>query len=140
MNKQVLIGVLAGVAGFAAGVTAAVVATTEVYKIAKEIREDLCEETFTSPDGTNTVTVAFGASNRAKGLTMIKVLATSTQKDDDCKLITFARKSAELLSGEWSDENHFTLLIGSGKRKQYCDVSFDGDQIVTRYSLAKIEL
>ena len=41
------------------------------------------------------------------------------------------------MDGEWIDNNHFKLLIGNGKRKQCCDVSFDGEQINALYYLVK---
>ena len=102
-----------------------------------ESRKDDNPATFVSPDGDNTVELNFGASKTARGLTFVKVNATSENKDDCCKLIMFAKKKDELMDGEWIDNNHFKLLIGSGKRKQCCDVSFDGEQINALYYLVK---
>ena len=127
--------------GIIAGVTASVMAGTAVAlttkKIVREIKRDMCDATFVSPDGDNAVELNFGASKTARGLTYIKVNATSENKDDCCKLIVFAKKKDELMDGEWIDNNHFKLLIGSGKRKQCCDVSFDGEQINALYYLVK---
>ena len=127
--------------GIIAGVTASVIAGTAVAlttkKIVREIKRDMCDATFVSPDGDNAVELNFGASKTARGLTFIKVNATSENKDDCCKLIVFAKKKDELMDGEWIDNNHFKLLIGSGKRKQCCDVSFDGEQINALYYLVK---
>ena len=127
--------------GIIAGVTASVMAGTAVAlttkKIVREIKRDMCDATFVSPDGDNVVVLNFGASKTARGLTFIKVNATSENKDDCCKLIVFAKKKDELMDGEWIDNNHFKLLIGSGKRKQCCDVSFDGEQINALYYLVK---
>lgn len=127
--------------GIIAGVTASVMAGTAVAlttkKIVREIKRDMCDATFVSPDGDNAVELNFGASKTARGLTFIKVNATSENKDDCCKLIVFAKKKDELMDGEWIDNNHFKLLIGSGKRKQCCDVAFDGEQINALYYLVK---
>ena len=127
--------------GIIAGVTASVMAGTAVAlttkKIVREIKRDMCDATFVSPDGDNAVELNFGASKTARGLTFIKVNATSENKDDCCKLIVFAKKKDELMDGEWIDNNHFKLLIGNGKRKQCCDVSFDGEQINALYYLVK---
>jgi hypothetical protein len=127
--------------GIIAGVTASVMAGTAVAlttkKIVREIKRDMCDATFVSPDGDNAVELNFGASKTARGLTFVKVNATSENKDDCCKLIVFAKKKDELMDGEWIDNNHFKLLIGSGKRKQCCDVSFDGEQINALYYLVK---
>lgn len=127
--------------GIIAGVTVSVMAGTAVAlttkKIVREIKRDMCDATFVSPDGDNAIELNFGASKTARGLTFIKVNATSENKDDCCKLIVFAKKKDELMDGEWIDNNHFKLLIGSGKRKQCCDVSFDGEQINALYYLVK---
>ena len=127
--------------GIIAGVTASVMAGTAVAlttkKIVREIKRDMCDATFVSPDGDNAIELNFGASKTARGLTFIKVNATSENKDDCCKLVVFAKKKDELMDGEWIDNSHFKLLIGSGKRKQCCDVSFDGEQINALYYLVK---
>ena len=129
MKNKTIFGIIAGVA---AG-TAVALATR---RIVTEIKSDLCDATFVSPEGDKTVTLTLGASKTARGLTFIKVNATSTAKDDCCKLIAFSGKNA-LIDGNWTDNDHFKLLIGNGKRKQCCDVSFDGEQITALYYLVK---
>ena len=130
MKTKTLVGLIVGVA---AGTALAL--TTK--KVVNEIKSDLEDATFVSPEGNNTVTLLFGSSKTARGLTFIKVTATSEGKDDCCKLIAFAKRKGELISGEWIDNDHYKLLIGSGKRKQCCDVSFDGEQMRAMYYLVK---
>ncbi len=129
MKNKAIFGIIAGVA---AGAAVAVTAK----KVVKEIKSDLNEATFVSPEGDNMVVLTFGASKTARGLTYIKATATSSAKDDSCKLIAFSKKNS-LMEGEWTDNDHFKLLLGSGKRKQCCDVSFDGEQICALYYLVK---
>ena len=134
MKKFFVLGLLAGVA---AGAAAAIAGKILVDKIVGEIKNDLDDYTFTSPDGSNSVTLSYGSSETAKGLTFVRVKATSEVIDDDCKLIAFAGKADEMFYGEWSDNEHFKLLIGNGKCKQCCDVEFNQDAIVARYYLQK---
>lgn len=134
MKKFFVLGLLAGVA---AGAAAAIAGKILVDKIVGEIKNDLDDYTFTSPDQNNSVTISYGTSETAKGLTFVRVKATSTTNDDDCKLIAFARKADEMFYGEWSDNEHFQLLVGNGKCKQCCDVAFDQEKIVARYYLQK---
>ena len=134
MKKEVAVGLIAGGAGLVLG--AATVATkVKIDKITKEIRSDINEHTFTSPDGDNTVTLWYGSSVTGKGLTYIEVVAKS--QNDECTLIAFAKKGSNLFTGEWTDNEHFTLAIGSGKRKQYCDVTFVDGKITEHYYLWK---
>lgn len=135
MSKNVVLGVFAGLV---VGAAAAVAGTLAVNKIAKEMDGDCNEAIFTSPDGNNTVTVTYGSSDTAKGLTRIKVMATSEAMEDSCKLIVLAKKKEDFLVGEWSDNEHFQLLIGAGRRKQCCDVSFEEQSISAIYYLKKI--
>ena len=137
MKKTSAIGIIAG---FVAGAAAAVAGALAVDKVAKEIKSNVSEKTFISPDGDNSVTVSFGSSKTARELACVKIIAESEGKDDSCKLIALAKKKEEFLSGEWTDNDHFQLLIGTGKRKQCCDISFEGDQIVANYYLMKITL
>ena len=134
MKKSTLFGVCIG---FTLGAAAAVAGAMAVRKIAGEIKEDIDEVTFASPNADNTVTLSFGSSETAKGLTVIKVKAISETKMDTCDLVVLAKKKADLLHGEWADNEHFKLLIGGGKRKQCCDVSFAGDKITAKYYLVK---
>ena len=135
MKKSVILGSLAG---FAVGAASAVAAKIAVDKVVTEIKQDLGDHVFTSPEGNNFVTLSCGTSNSAKGLTYIKVRATSDGKDDDCKLVIFSKKKANYISGEWIDNEQFKLLIGTGKRKQCCDVTFDGKQIAAVYYIQKM--
>ena len=89
------------------------------------------------PLGDNVVTISCGSSESAKGLTYIKVSASSILKDDTCELIAFAKKKTKAIVGEWTDEDHFRLTIGSGKVKQRCDVSFEGEKITANYYFVK---
>ncbi len=129
-------GVFEFVAGVAVGVATTVAGAIAINKVAKEIKGDLCEHSFTSPDGDHFVTLSYGSSKTAKGLTFIRIKAMTEDSEDNCKLVVFTKKSARLF-GEWIDNDHFKLLIGNGKRKQCCDVDFEGEEIVARYYLQK---
>lgn len=133
MKKNVIFGLLAGAAAGAAAVFAG---KRAVDKISTEIRGDMSEQTFTSPDGRNSVTVAHGSSATAGGLTMLSITASAQNKEDVCHLRSFAKKSARLIGGWWQDNDRFTLLIGS-KRRRCCEVDFTGEETVIRYSLRK---
>lgn len=122
--------------GFVAGAAAGAVGAMAYDKIAAEIKSAMREQTFTSPEGNNVVTVSYGSSTTAKGLTYIRVKALAAD-DDDCKLVVFAKKSPKLLNAEWFDNNHFKLLIGDGKHKQCCDVKFDEANVTANYYLVK---
>ena len=137
MKKTSAIGIIAG---FVAGAAAAVAGAVAVDKVAKEIKSNVSEKIFVSPDGNNSVTVSFGSSKTARELACVKIIAESESKEDSCKLISFAKKKEEFLSGEWTDNDHFQLLIGTCMRKQCCDISFEGDLIVANYYLMTISL
>ena len=122
--------------GFVAGAAAGAVGAMAYDKIAAEIKSDMREQTFTSPEGNNVVTVSYGSSATAKGLTYIRVKALAAD-DDDCKLVVFAKKSPKLFNAEWFDNNHFKLLIGNGKHKQCCDVKFEEANILANYYLVR---
>jgi hypothetical protein len=104
-------------------------------KIANEIKSDMREQVFTSPEGNNIITVSYGSSATAKGLTYIRVKALNSE--DGCKLVVFAKKSPKLLNAEWFDNNNFKLLVGSGKHKQCCDVKFEEANITANYYLVR---
>lgn len=125
------------IAGFVVGTVTTIAGTIAVHKIVKEIKGDLGEHTFTSPDGNHFVTLSYGSSQTAKGLTYIQVKATTETGDDNCKLIVFAKKRARLFVGEWIDNEHFKLVVGRCKRKQCCDVNFEGSEITAQYYLKK---
>lgn len=139
MNKKLIFGITAGVLGVAAGVAVGVAIKKTVNKIAGEMENDTSEHTFTSPNGNNTVAIECGSSESAKGLTRVRVTATSEGKEDDCTLVAFAKKSSTFLEGEWIDNDHFQLLIGSSKRKQCCDVTFVEGKITATYYLCKVQ-
>ena len=122
--------------GFVAGAAAGAVGAMAYDKIAAEIKSDMSEQTFTSPEGNNVVAVSYGSSATAKGLTYIRVKALAAD-NDDCKLVVFAKKSPKLFNAEWFDNNHFKLLIGNGKHKQCCDVKFDEANVTANYYLVK---
>ena len=106
MKKEVVVGLIAGAAGLALGATT-VATKVRIDKITKEIRNDISEHTFTSPDGDNTVTLWFGSSKTGKGLTYVEVVAKSASREEDCTLIAFAKKGSNLFTGEWTDNEHF---------------------------------
>ena len=93
--------------GLVAGLAAGIAATVAVNKVVTEIKSDMGEHRFTSPDGNNFVTLSYGSSNTAKGLTCIKVNASKEGSDDNCKLMIFAKKNEELLGGFTVNPNIF---------------------------------
>ena len=137
MKKQTVIGLIIGITLGTAATIAGIIA---VRKIVKEIKNDLEEESFISPNGDNLVTLTYGSSDFARGLTFIKVRGMSEGGKDDCKLIAFAKRNSKLFSAEWADNAHFNLVIGNGKVKQHCDVSFEGRKINALYYLHKINV
>ena len=139
MNKKIILGITAGVLGVAAGAAVGIAVKKTVTKIAGEMAQDTIEHTFTSPEGNNTVTLECGTSKSAKGLTRVRVTATSEEKKDDCTLVVFSKKNSSFLNGEWIDNDNFKLLIGSSTRKQCCDVTFAERKITATYYLCKIQ-
>ena len=138
MNKKVAIGIAAAsVAGLAAGAAITLAIKRNFDKLFGEMQNDVSEQIFTSPDGNNSVKIVYGSSKTAKGMALISVAAKSEK--DDCILLALARKSDNLFAGEWSDNNHFQLLIGSCSDKQCCNVSFD-EKITINYYLRRITL
>lgn len=125
--------------GLVAGLAAGIAATVAVNKVVTEIKSDIGEHVFTSPEGNNFVTLSFGSSNTARGLTYIRVTASKEGSDDNCKLMIFAKKNEELFTGEWADNDRFILTVGNGKRKQCCDVDFSENEISAVYYLEKEE-
>ena len=125
--------------GLVAGLAAGIAATVAVNKVVTEIKSDMGEHRFTSPDGNNFVTLSYGSSNTAKGLTCIKVNASKEGSDDNCKLMIFAKKNEELFTGEWTDNDNFTLWVGKGKRKWRCEVNFEGEGVSAELYLDKEE-
>ncbi len=138
MDKKVAISITAGVAslaGIATGAAIALAVKKNFNKIFGEMQDDASEQIFTSPDGNNSVRVLFGSSKTANQMALVSVTAKSDE--DSYTLLALARKGGNLLAGEWADNNHFRLLIGSCSKKQCCDVVFD-DKIAISYSLKRI--
>lgn len=136
MKKQSIIDLCVGIT---VGAAAAVGGAFALRKVVGEIKTDLNKCSFISPNGQNIVTLTYGTSKFALGLTYIKVQASVESGDDDCKLVLFAQDGSKLISGEWQDENNFKLLVGKGKCKQCCDVNFEGEEIIAKYYLCKEE-
>lgn len=134
MKKQTIVGLVVGIC---AGAVSAVAAGFATNKVVKEIKEDLADCCFTSPEGNNQVTLTYGSSAFAKGFTFIKVQATVENGDDDCKLVVFTKNSDDLFECSWIDNDHFKLMIGDEKSKQCCDVNFEGEHINARYYVQK---
>ena len=111
-------------------------AALAVAKTAKEIKADMSEITFKSPDGKNSVKVKYGSSSFAKGLTMFKVLGESVTSEDKCKLVFFAKSND--IYAEWINDNHLEVLVGKAKNRQCCDIKFEGGMITIIYALRKI--
>ena len=137
MKKQTVIGIIIGAA---VGTAATVAGILLVRKIVKEIRSDLDKCTFTSPDGDNEVTLTYGSSKFAKGLTFIRVKANTVSGKNACKLVLFTKNGTEPFDGEWDDNGNFRLLVGNGSLKQCCDVNFEGTKINANYCLRKVAL
>ena len=135
MNKKVAIGIAAGVAGLATGAAITLAIKRNFDKLFGEMQDDVSEEIFTSPDGNNSVRVLFGASKTAKKMALVSITARNEEKD--CMMLALARRGDNLLSGEWIDNDHFELLLGSSSKKQCCEVTFDND-ITMNYYLKRI--
>ena len=135
-------GILKFAAGYAAGVAATAFGYTALEKIVAEMKRDMKDEQIlVSPEGNHRVSMVYGSSETAKGLTCIKIKITAEEKDDECKLVVFSRKRGDFVNAvsEWSDNDHFHLLVGNGKRRQCWDVSFEEDQITALYYFRKID-
>ena len=135
MDKKVAIGIAAGVAGLATGAAITLAIKRNFDKLFGEMQDDVSEEIFTSPDGNNSVRVLFGASKTAKKMALVSITAKNEEKD--CVMLALARRGDNLLSGEWIDNDHFELLLGSSSKKQCCEVTFDND-ITMNYYLKRI--
>ena len=138
MDKKVAIGITAGVAGVTAGAIVAVAVKTIVDIVSHEMKNDKRECTFISPDGNNTVKLAYGTSQSANGLTKVQITATTEGKEKARKFVAYTRKSPNMLASEWIDNDHFKLLIGSCNHKQCCDVTFGEKRITSAYYLCKV--
>ena len=134
MKKKFLLGTLIG---FAAGTAAAIAGKIAVDKVTNEIRSEMSDVCFPSPDGDHLVTLSGGSSKTAKGLSAIRVTVTSESVEDSCKLLLLTKTLPQTYDAVWSDNGHFRLLIGSGKRRQCCDVTIEDGTITANYYLAK---
>lgn len=136
MKKQGIVGLVVGVA---AGVAAAVAGSLATVKVVKEIKHDLKDVDFASPNGDNVVSLHFGSSEFAKGLSYVKVEAKIEDGEDSCDFVMLAGKNAGGLSCEWTDNEHCTVMLGEGKRRQRCDIDYTGEEIVISYYVDKVE-
>ena len=134
MKKKWILGT---VAGFAVGTAAGIAGKLVTEKVIGEIKGSICEQDFVSPEEKHTVKISYGYSKAARELTYIRVEATSAAVDDTCRMVLFTKKPPEMLDAQWTDSDHFKFLVGSGKRKQCCDVTFDGNNINATYYLTK---
>ncbi len=125
------------VAGFLVGTAATVAGAVTADKISREMKSNIAARDFVSPEGDRIVTLTFGSSATVKGLTGIKVKAYTVGEERACEMILFAKKREGFMSGKWTDNDHFTLLVGTGRRKQCCEISFDADHITANYYAAK---
>lgn len=139
MDKKVAIGLAAGAAGLGIATGAAITLAIKKNcdKIFGEMQNDVSEQIFTSPDGNNSVRVLFGSSQTAKKMALVSI--TAKTQDKDCIMLALARKGDNLITGEWIDNDNFNLWIGSTSKKQCCDISFAGDDIVMNYYLRRIK-
>ena len=69
--------ILGAVIGFAAGTAAAIAGKIAVDKVVEEIKGELGDQTFTSPEGNNRVTISSGSSTTAKGRSSIPMIHPS---------------------------------------------------------------
>ena len=130
MKKSVLLGAMIG---FAVGAAAAVAGKITFDKVACEMKTDMGELRFASPNEDHLVTFSYGSSQTAKGLTLIRILATSKTTEEVCKLSLLAKAAPQSPDAEWIDNDHFKLRFGNGKRRQCCDISFDPDRMTAKY-------
>lgn len=136
MKKQGILGLVVGVT---AGVAAAVAGGLATVKVVKEIKNDLKDVDFASPNGDNIVSLKFGSSEFAKGLSYVKVEAKIEDGEDSCDFVMLAGKNAGGLSCEWTDNEHCTVMLGEGRLKQRCDIDYTGEEIVISYYVYKVE-
>ena len=130
MKKSIVLGALLG---FTIGTAVAIAGKMAVDKVIDEIKHDLHEQSFVSPEGDHIVTISCGSSAFANGLTHLRLKALFPSGEDDCKLSILTRKAPQELDTQWQDNDHFQLLVGNGKHKQCCDVSFEEKQIIANY-------
>ena len=130
-------GKLGLIFGIAAGAVASVAGCLATVKAVKEIKSDLHEVTLVSPNGKNIVSVNSGSSDFAVGLTYVKLKAEN-EEGKTCELSFLAGKNSNKIIFNWKDDEHLEFQLGDTKCKQYCDVSFNEDDIVMKYYLKKV--
>ena len=131
-GKSGIVGLVLGIAAGAAAVAAGYFATA---KIVDEINNDSQSTTLVSPNEKNYATITCGSSRTAKGLTLVKIKAENDV--DECNLNFLTGKNADSISFNWEDEDHLEICIGEDTKKQVCNVSYDGEEIVMILSARK---
>ena len=131
-EKSGILGLVLGIAAGAAAVAAGYFATA---KIVDEINNDSQATTLVSPNEKNTATITCGSSRTAKGLTFVKIKAEN--EVDECNLNFLAGKNADSISFNGEDEDHLEICIGESAKKQVCNISYEGDEIVMILSARK---
>ncbi len=134
MKKQCVIGLVAGTLAAAAAAAGAYVTA----KVVKEIKRDLKEVYFVSPNEDNIVSVTSGVSDMARGLIFVKVKAYTKSGSDECKFSFLSCTGG--ISCEWKDDEHLELLVGKGKKKPCCDIDFSGEDITLTYYFKKVTI
>lgn len=122
-QKNGLFGLIVGIT---AGVAAATAGSLAALKVVNEIKNDSHETTMVSPNEKNYVTVTYGSSDFARGLTLVKVKAES--EGNNCDISFLASKDAKM-SFNWKDDENFELGITDVKHEKICSVSFEGNEI-----------
>lgn len=130
-KKNGLFGLILGIT---AGVAAATAGSLAAMKVVNEIKSDSHETTVVSPNEQNFVTVTYGSSDFAKGLTLVKVKAEN--ESNNCELSFLAGKEAKM-SFNWKDDDNFELGITDVKHEKICAVSFEGDEINMKLNAKK---
>lgn len=135
-NAKSIIGLSVGIAS---GVAAAVAGGLAVAKIVKEIKCDLKDTTFVSPNETNQVIVTYGSSSFAKGMTFVKVVAENDTANCPMLMLILGKKTAKI-SCEWLDDDHFVLSrVGKSGSKQICEACFEDGMIVINHNVKKVD-
>lgn len=136
-NKKNLVFLTVGIA---VGAAATVAGSLSVAKIVKEIKYDLKDTTFVSPEDNNRVTVKCGSSKFAKGMTFVKIIAENENCSCPMLLMILGRKS-DRIGCEWQDNEHFTVYrIRNDKQKQICDAVFEENEITINHKVKKINI
>lgn len=132
-NKSSKKGIIGLIVGLTTGVAAAVAGGLATAKVVKEIKSDLNETVFVSPNETNKVTVERGSSKFARGMTYIKVTAKNGEKNCEMYFL-FSGKEVDTISYDWRDENHFAMYVGDGLYREFGEVAFEDDKITMNHN------